>query len=71
MDTHNFIEYELSDPVSDRRLVTDSREEAIAYFEKKWLVAEHHVTICKPSIHTSTRVDVAVTWNNNPDFERE
>lgn len=71
MDSQTYIEYELSDFVSERRLVTDSREEALAYFEKGWLVVERHITITKPSVHTTTRVDVVATWNNNPEFEKD
>jgi len=37
METSNYVEYELCDPMSDRHLVTDSREEAFIYYEKNGL----------------------------------
>lgn len=68
MDTQTYVEYEVCDPVSDRRLVTESREEALAYFEKGWFVYEHHVTICRASKYSSTRLDVSAVWNGNPEL---
>ena len=70
METQNYVEYELVDPViTERRLITESRDEAVAYYEKGWMVYEHYITVTVPSPYISTRQDVAVTWNNNPDFE--
>ena len=69
METSNYVEYELCDPMSDRHLVTDSREEAFIYYEKKWLVYEHHVTLGRPSLFTQAKLILTTTWNNNPDFE--
>ena len=68
MKTLNFVEYELCDPVSNRRLITDSYEEALAYYEKEWLVYENHVTIGRPSAFTQAKLILTTTWNNNPDF---
>lgn len=70
METQNYIEYELSNPVSDRLLITESREEATAYFEKDWTAYEHHISITRLK-YTSTRVDVATIWNNNPELSEE
>ncbi len=69
METQTYIEYELVEPVTNRRLITESREEAIAYFEKKWLVYENYNTVALPSPFVSTRETVTVKWNDNPFFE--
>jgi len=68
METQYFIEYELIDPISNRRIVTESRGEAISHFEAKWLVYEHHVTVGRPSTYASMRVEMSMIWNNNPDL---
>ncbi len=69
MDTQTYVEYECNDSISDRLLTTESREEAIAYYEKGWTIYEHHVTITRPSRYSSTRVDVSAIWNDNPELE--
>jgi hypothetical protein len=69
MESQNFIKYELVDPVSNRSIMTESRDEAIAYYEKGRLIYEHHVTISIPSPFVSTQQLVTMTWNNNPYFE--
>lgn len=71
MDSQLYIEYELVDPVSNRRLITDSREEAFAYYEKGWLVWEHHVTESRTSEFTHVKLVLTVNWNNNPEFGKD
>jgi hypothetical protein len=71
METQNFVEYEIIDPVSNRRDFTDSRDEAISYFEKNWMVMERHITICNPLPLTQTQLIVIKTWNNNPKSKKE
>ncbi len=69
METQNYIEYELIEPVTNRRLITESREEAIAYFERGWLVYEHHNTVAVPSAYLSTQQIISLSWNNKPGFK--
>ncbi len=69
MDTQSYAEYELIDPVSNKRHMTESRDEAVAYFEKEWTVIERQVSVCRPSLYTETELIVKLTWNNNPEFE--
>lgn len=69
MDTQNYVEYECIDSVSNRRILTESREEAVAYFEKNWMVYESHHTITVPSPFVSTKETVTLRWNDNPYFE--
>lgn len=69
METQSFVLYELVNLILDKRHFTDSREEAIAYFQEGWTVHEHQTTICIPASFVSTRETVTMTWNNNPDFE--
>jgi hypothetical protein len=71
MDSQNYIEYELSDPVSGgKEIFTRSYDEALAYFDRGWIVVEKNITICRPSVFLSTRLTAVMTWNNNPDFEK-
>ncbi len=68
MDSQSYVEYELVNPATDRRITTSSREEAIAYFDEDWIVYEHHVTVGRPSRYASMRAEMSVLWNNNPEF---
>ena len=69
METQDHTEYEICDPVSNKRFVTFSRDEAVAYFDKEWIVMERRVTICKPSFFTLSEMYVSMIWNNNPEFK--
>ncbi len=69
MDSINYISYEVIDPVSNKRFITESRDEAASFFEEEWIVIEHHQAKYKPSAHTQMVVDVRMSWNNNPEFE--
>ncbi len=62
MDSQTYIEYELVDTVRDRSLVTESREEALAYFEKGWMVYEHHNTVSTPAPKISVQQIISLTW---------
>ncbi len=69
MDTRLYIEYELVNPATADSFTTDSREEAIGYFEKDWIVYEHQVTICRHSKYTQSHLSVTMMWNDNPAFQ--
>ncbi|MGL4944290.1 MAG: hypothetical protein ACRC46_14000 [Thermoguttaceae bacterium] len=69
MDTQTRIHYEIIEPLSNERIVSFSREEALAYYEQGWIVYEHSVTITFPSPFVSTETDIVLLWNNNPHFE--
>ncbi len=71
MDSQLDVEHEVFDPITNQQYITDSREEALDYFEQGWLVVERHISVYKPSVHSSTRVDVQMMWNNNPDFQEK
>lgn len=68
MDTQNFVEYELVNPATDRRYFTESRAEALGYFEKGWLVFENQISVFRPSLYTATKTVVTMLWNDNPEF---
>ncbi len=68
MDSQHYIEYELVNPVTDRRLTTSSREEALSYYEEDWIVYEHHVMVGRSSRFASVRTEMSILWNNNPEF---
>ncbi len=69
MDAQNFIQYELVNLISDQNITTDSREEAIAYYEEGWTVVEHSVTITIPSPTVSAKEIISVKWDENTDFD--
>jgi hypothetical protein len=71
MDSQNYIEYNIYDPISNKDFVTRSYDEALAYYDRGWTVVEKNITICRPSVFLSTRSIAAMTWNNNPDFEKK
>jgi hypothetical protein len=69
MKTQFFVEYEISDLISDRSFKTNSRDEAIAYYEKGYMIYEHHITVCVMLPYVSTRQIVSLTWDNPLNFE--
>lgn len=69
MDTQNYIEYELVNPATGNVIMTDSRDEAVAYFEKDWMVYEHHVTISQHSAFTQSQLTVTMMWNGNSEIQ--
>jgi hypothetical protein len=70
VDSQNYIEYKIHDPISNKGLVTRSYDEALAYYDRGWIVVEKNITICRPSVFLSTRSIAVMKWNNNPDFEK-
>ena len=68
METQTMVLYEIVAPVSNKGLVTDSRMEALDYYDRDYMVFEKHRTITQPSVNTQTRTIVTLRWNNNPDF---
>ena len=71
MDTQTFVQYEVAHFASGEQFVTESRDEALGYFEEGWIVTEHCVTICKITSFASTQIIQAVCWNTNPEFDGE
>ncbi len=71
MDSQLYVEYEVSDPVTNQQYITDTRYEALSFYEEGWIVIERHVTKYKPSAYTQTEVVVRMSWNNNPEFAGE
>jgi len=69
MDPRVYIEYEVIDPVSNKRFVTESREEALAHFENERLVYERHITLCRCTSHEEAKLTLTTLWNNNPKFK--
>lgn len=68
MDAIHYIDYELIEPVSNQRFITESYEEARGYYEQEWIVIERQNTICQPSLFTESKLVVKMLWNNDPDF---
>jgi hypothetical protein len=71
MDPRVYIEYEVIDPVSNKRFFTESREEARAHFERECLVYEQHITSCRYSLYEEVKLVLKTNWNNNPRFTGE
>lgn len=69
MDSQNYIEYEISEPISDKRFFSRSYDEARTYFESGWYVVERHITIGVFSIFESSQIIMCQVWNNNPHYE--
>jgi hypothetical protein len=71
MDSQILVKYRIWNPVDQKAFTTESRIEALAYYEKGWMVVEKHKIIVRASIHNVTETIVSMGWNNNPEFERE
>jgi len=71
MEPRVYIEYEIIDPVSNKRFVTESREEALAYFANECLVYEQHITLWRSSLYEEVKLILKMNWNNNPKFTGE
>ncbi len=69
METQTNIEYELVNFLQDHGIMTESRDEAISYFESGWTVYENHVTTCILSVDASTQQTVTQRWtkHSNPE----
>jgi len=69
MEKQDITEYYVYEPVYNKGFTTWSRDEAIAYFEREWVVIERQISVCRPSLLTESRMIVSVYWNNNPEFK--
>jgi hypothetical protein len=69
MDSQITVVYECCNPLSGKNFITDSREEAMGYFENGWMIYENHISKFKPSTYTMTTTTVVILWNNNPELE--
>jgi len=68
MDTQTTVLYEVVASVSNKSFVTESRVEALSYYDEGYMVFEKHRTLTQPSVNTQTCTTVTLRWNNNPDF---
>ena len=66
METYTVITYEVIEPVSNKSFVTNSRSDALDWYEKGSMVYEVHKTTTQPSMHTQTQVRVVLRWHGNP-----
>ena len=64
METQTIIEYEVIEPVSNKRFFTRNYYEAEDHYEKGCIVYEKHKTITQPTLLTQTQVQVTVRWNH-------
>lgn len=69
MDSQMIVSYDLHDLLSDKHINTESREEAIGYYERGWDVYENHEARFRVSPHSTSMVIVTMRWNDNPDME--
>jgi hypothetical protein len=60
--------YEIIVPETNVKTVTYSREVALDYYYKDYMVFEKQIMVAEPSVNTQTRVEVTMRWNYNPDF---
>jgi hypothetical protein len=65
------VRYELFDTLTDDRIVTEDRGQAIEYFRKGWVIAEHHLTTGQPSANSVVQLEMSITWNEESDFAEE
>ena len=68
METQTTVLYEITNPEKDKTFVTDSRIEALSYYDEEYMVFEKHRTLTQPTVNTQTDIAVILRWNNNPDF---
>ena len=71
METQTTIFYEIVVEETNKAFITESRAEALSYYEEGHSVFEKHRTVTQPSVNTQTLTTVILRWNNNPDFEEE
>jgi len=69
METQLTITYEVIEPVSNKRIFTENRYEALDFYEQGYIVYEHHDATSKPSMFTQTLCRVTMAWNDNPEFK--
>ena len=73
MDTQVKVTYEIEvlAPTENYGFVTNSRDEAVDFYEQGHIVFERHHTITTLSLHSQTELVATKRWNNNPEFEVE
>ena len=71
METQTTVLYEITLPETNKYFETESRVEALSYYDEEYMVFEKHQTVTQPSVNTQTHTVVIMRWNNNPDFEEE
>jgi len=73
MDTQVKVTYEIEvvKPPKNTVFITESRDEALDFYEKGHLVFETHHTITTFSVFNQSHFIAIKRWNNNPDFEKE
>ncbi|MCL2742886.1 MAG: hypothetical protein FWE67_03450 [Planctomycetaceae bacterium] len=69
MDSIFVIKFECIEIVEGKSFWTQDYFEAGAYYKRGWNIIEHHVTVTRPSLFSSTKQIVSFQWNDNPDFE--
>jgi hypothetical protein len=71
MDTQVKVTYEIEviAPSGNQFFVTNSRDEALDFYEKGHLVFETHHTITTFSLFNQSHLIAIKRWNNNPEFE--
>jgi hypothetical protein len=68
MDSQFYIRYEIWDTRTDKVFITDSRDEAIAYFEDGGVITEQHITVSRPVDDTSTYLEVSTAWTEKHSY---
>ena len=68
METQTIVHYEITRPETNKGFETDSRVEALSYYDEHYMVFEKHRTVTQPTVNTQTSTVVTLRWNNNPDF---
>jgi len=66
-----FYEIEVITPSENYVFVTNSRDEALDFYEQGHLVFEKHHTITTFSLYNQSQLIASKRWNNNPEFEEE
>ena len=71
MDTQVKVIYEIEviTPTENYAFVTNSRDEALDFYEQGHSVFETHLTVTTFSVHNQSHLVAIKRWNNNPEFE--
>jgi hypothetical protein len=62
------IIYDVFNPLTGKTFYTESRVEALSYFEEHYTIYERHVSTCRPSEFVSTLQEITIMWNDDPNF---
>jgi len=73
MDTQVKVTYEIEvlTPTENYGFVTNSRDEALDFYEQGHIVFEKHDTITTFSLYNQSQLIATKRWNNNPEFVKE